>query len=255
MRNVFGSRKRKGAGVVAIALVMAMVLAACGSSGSSKSSGNNTGSSTPSGATGLDVVGGNGAIPGLYTETTKPTEGGKMTFALDAETTGGWCLAEAQLAIAGIQVARAIYDYLTVPDDKGGYVPSLADKITPNADYTSWTIHLRSGIKFSDGTPFNAQVVKDNLDAYRGKFAGRSPLLFVFVFDDITNVTVTDPMTVKVDMKTPWASFPAHLYEYGRLGMMARGAARQRQELLQGHDRHRSVQAAVVGPEQPDRRR
>ena len=75
-----------------------------------------------------------------------------MTFALDAETTGGWCLPEAQLAIAGIQVARAIYDYLTVPDDKGDYVPILADKVTPNADYTTWTIHLRSGIKFHDGT-------------------------------------------------------------------------------------------------------
>ena len=33
-----------------------------------------------------------------------------MTFALDAESTGGWCLPEAQLAIAGIQVARSIYD-------------------------------------------------------------------------------------------------------------------------------------------------
>jgi peptide/nickel transport system substrate-binding protein len=198
-----------------------MALSACGSSGSSKSTSNN-GSSTPSGATGLAVVGGNGPIPGVWTETTKPTEGGKMTFALDAETTGGWCLAEAQLAIAGIQVARAVYDYLAVPDDKGGYVPSLADKITPNADYTSWTIHLRSGIKFSDGSPFNAQIVKDNLDAYRGTYAGRSPLLFVFVFGDIASTTVVDPMTVKVDMKTPWASFPAHLYEYGRLGMMGK---------------------------------
>ena len=200
---------------------MAMALSACGSS--SKGSGG-TSTSTPSGATGpfADVGGTAGAgLPGLYTETSKPTEGGKMTFALDAETTGGWCLAEAQLAIAGIQVARTIYDYLTVPDDKGGYVPSLADTITPNANYTSWSIHLRSGIKFQDGTPFNAQVVKNNLDAYRGKYPARSPLLFIFVFDDIKAVTVTDAMTVKVDMNTPWASFPAHLYEYGRLGMMA----------------------------------
>ena len=80
-----------------------------------------------------------------------------MTFALDAETTGGWCLPEAQLAIAGIQVARAIYDYLAVPNDKNEYVPDLADKITPNADFTSWTIHVRSGIKFHDGTPLDAQ--------------------------------------------------------------------------------------------------
>ncbi len=79
-----------------------------------------------------------------------------MTFALDAETTGGWCLPEAQLAIAGIQVARSIYDYLTVPDDKGGYVPFLADTVTPADNFTKWTIHLRSGIKFQDGTDLDA---------------------------------------------------------------------------------------------------
>ena len=45
----------------------------------------------------------------------KPTPGGSVTYALEADTTGGWCLAEAQLAIAGIQVARTIYDTLTAP--------------------------------------------------------------------------------------------------------------------------------------------
>src|SRR4029078_10182821 len=98
---------------------------------------------------------GQGAIRGWVPATTRPVEGGDMTFALDAETTGGWCLPEAQLAIARIQGARAIYDYLTVPDDKGGYVPFLADKVTPNANYTSWSIHLRSGIKFQDGSDLN----------------------------------------------------------------------------------------------------
>jgi peptide/nickel transport system substrate-binding protein len=222
VRHVFGTRKRSGAGFVTVALVAAMTLAACGGS-SSKSSPDKGNSSTPTTASGLGQVGGtNGsALPGLYTTTEKPTEGGKMTFALDAESTGGWCLPEAQLAIAGIQVARSIYDYLTVPDNKGGYVPSLATAVTPNANYTQWTIKLRPGIKFSNDTPFDAQDVVDNLNAYRGKLPSRSPLLFLFVFQDITSVTATDNMTVQVTMKTPWASFPAHLYEYGRLGMMA----------------------------------
>jgi peptide/nickel transport system substrate-binding protein len=144
-----------------------------------------------------------------------------MTFALDAESTGGWCLPEAQLAIAGIQVARAIYDYLAVPDDKGGYVPYLADKITPADNFKKWTIHLREGIKFHDGTDLDATVVKNNLDAYRGQYPARSPLLFVFVFQNIADVKVVDDLTVEVDMVQPWASFDASLYSYGRLGMMA----------------------------------
>jgi peptide/nickel transport system substrate-binding protein len=213
-----GSRKRGAAGLVALALVLAMVLAACGSSGG--------GGATPKGqtgktGTGLDNVGGNGVLPGLFTETTKPTPGGDATFALEAESTGGWCLPEAQLAISGIQVARSIYDYLTVPDDAGNYVPSLADKITPSNNFKTWTIHIRPNIKFQDGSPLNAQVVADNLNAYKGDFPGHTVLLFYFVFLNVSDIKVVDPMTVQVDMKTPWASFPSHLYEYGRLGIMA----------------------------------
>ncbi len=210
MRSVLGSRKRSVGGAIALALIMAMLIAACGSSGSSKPN------STPT------TVASNAPV-----NEGKPVLGGDITMTLPAESSGGWCLPEAQLAISGIQVARSIYDYLALPNDKNEYVPDLADKITPNADFTSWTIHLRSGIKFQDGTPFNAAVVKDNLDAYRGTFkdaAGnliRKPLLFTFVFDNIKDVTVTDPMTVTVTMKGPWSSFPASLYSYGRLGMMA----------------------------------
>lgn len=199
---------------------MALVLGACGSSGK----GGGTGTTKPGGGanqTGLARVGGNGPIPGLFVDTAKPKEGGAVTFGLEADSTGGWCLPEAQLAISGIQVARAIYDYLTVPDDKGNYVPSLATKITSSNNYKTWTIHVRPGIKFQDGSPLNAQVVADNLNAYRGMFPGHTVLLFYFVFKNVTNVKVVDPMTVQVDMTAPWSQFPAHLFEYGRLGIMA----------------------------------
>ena len=62
-----------------------------------------------------------------------------------------------------------------------------------------WTIKLREGITFHDGTALDATVVKNNLDAYRGKYPGREPLLFVFVFQDIASVDVVDPLTVDGD--------------------------------------------------------
>src|SRR6516162_3105918 len=122
---------------------MVMVFAACSSSSKNSSSSGNAatnGNNTNSGGT--------------------PKPGGSVTVAMEAETTGGWCLPEAQLAAAGIQVARAIYDTLTVPDENNNYVPFLAQTITPNADYTVWTIKVRPGITFHDGTALNAQVVK-----------------------------------------------------------------------------------------------
>src|SRR5262245_31411675 len=98
----------------------------------------------------------------------KPEAGGEVTYRLEADTTGGWCLPEAQLAIAGIQVARTIYDTLTAPDENGEIKPFLAESFSSNADATEWTFKLRPGIKFSDGTDLTAQVVKDNIDAWRG---------------------------------------------------------------------------------------
>ena len=177
---------------------IALVAAACGGGGGDKGSGS----------------GGGDASAG------KPVKGGTLSYGLEAETSGGWCLAEGQLAISGIQVARSIYDTLTAPDADGKYKPFLAESVTPNANFTQWNVKLRSGVKFSDGSPLTSQVVKNNLDAYRGKYPARKPLLFIFVLDNIKDVTVVDPLTVSITTKTPWPSLPAFLHSSGRMGMM-----------------------------------
>ncbi|MGI8755185.1 MAG: ABC transporter substrate-binding protein, partial [Acidimicrobiales bacterium] len=115
----------------------------------------------------------------------KPQRGGKLIYGLEAETNDGFCLSSAQLAISGMMVVRAVYDTLTVPNAKGDFVPYLAKSVEPNKDYTEWTITLRPNIKFHDGTPLTAKVVKNNIDAYRGTYPGRSSLLFAFVLKNI----------------------------------------------------------------------
>lgn len=149
--------------------------------------------------------------------------GGTLTFDLEAETTD-YCLSRAQLAISGIQVVAAVYDTLTVPNDKGVPVPYLAKSVTPNADFTQWTIGLRPGIQFQDGTPLDAAAVKLNLDTYRGAPDAPKPAvgpLFPIVLKFMQDVTVVDPATVKVTLNTPVPDFPAYLYSTGRLGIMA----------------------------------
>lgn len=152
-----------------------------------------------------------------------PVRGGSLTYALEAETSGGWCLPEAQLAGSGITVARAIYDTLTIPDADGEYVPFLAEAVEPNADATEWTITLRDGVTFHDGSELTAEVVRNNLDAYRGAAGdhARSPLLMIFVFENIDAVEVTGERELVVTTKVPWPAFPAFLYSSGRLGIMA----------------------------------
>ncbi|QXC62085.1 ABC transporter substrate-binding protein [Aquihabitans sp. G128] len=164
-----------------------------------------------------------GPVPvesGLPDEPT-PRRGGQLVYGLEAESDGGWCLPEAQLAASGLEVLRALYDPLTVPDDKGGYAPYLAKSVSHDDAYKTWVITLRSGITFHDGSKLTAQVVKNNLDAYRGAYDKRSPLLFSFVFKNIATVTAVNELTVKVTTKVPWVAFPAALYSSGRVAIVA----------------------------------
>jgi peptide/nickel transport system substrate-binding protein len=151
-------RARHRSTITAMVVVFAIAAAACSSS-SSKGTGGGKNTTTP-------------------TTAGTAKSGGSVTFALPAETSGGWCLQEGQLAISGIQIARAIYDTLVVPDVNEKYKPFLAQSVTGNAANTVWTIKVRPGIKFHDGTNLDGKVVQNNIDAYRGKYPGRSPLLF-----------------------------------------------------------------------------
>jgi peptide/nickel transport system substrate-binding protein len=196
---------RRSTRLFAAAVALVLVAAACGGGddddGESRPGGTNTTSPVEEG---------------------EPVRGGSITYALEAETTGGWCLAEAQLAISGIQVARALYDTLTMPDEDGEIQPYLAESVTANDDNTEFTIKLREGIKFHDGSDLTAEVVKNNIDAYRGQYPGRSPQLFVLVFGPyIASTEVVDPLTVKVTTTQPWPAFPWYLWSSSRLGIMA----------------------------------
>jgi peptide/nickel transport system substrate-binding protein len=149
--------------------------------------------------------------------------GGDVRFGVVAETTD-YCLAHAQLGNGGIQVAAAIYDTLTVPNDKGIAVPYLAKAVTSNADFAQWTIALRPGIKFQNGEPLDARAIKLNLDTYAGLpggVPGSGGPLFQFYLSFVQSVAVVDPLTVEVTLKRPVVNFPAYLYSAGRLGIQA----------------------------------
>ena len=155
------------------------------------------------------------ASPASGASSKGPKQGGEITYGLEAETGGGWCPSTARLAISGIEVAAAIYDTLTAPNTKGEMVPYLAKSVTPNADFTQWTITLRDGITFHDGTPVDAAAIVKNLEAYR------QALLVGAALKNIDTVTANGTSQVVVTTKTAWPEFPWFLYLDGRMPIVA----------------------------------
>ncbi|MET0895990.1 MAG: ABC transporter substrate-binding protein, partial [Acidimicrobiia bacterium] len=155
------------------------------------------------------------ATAGAAPAATKVKPGGTITYGLESETGGGWCPRTARLAISGIEVAAAIYDTLTAPNTKGQIKPYLAKSVTPNTDYTQWTITLRNGITFHDGTPVDAAAVAANIDAYRDN------LLVGQGLKNIASVTVANSTTINVATVTAWPQFPWFLYLDGRMAIVA----------------------------------
>jgi len=61
-----------------------------------------------------------------------------------------------------------MYENLVKFDEKLKIVPGLAEKWEQSKDGLTWTFFLRRGVKFHDGTPFNAEAVKTFVERMTG---------------------------------------------------------------------------------------
>ncbi|MGH3585118.1 MAG: ABC transporter substrate-binding protein, partial [Pseudonocardia sp.] len=108
-------------------------------------------------------------------------------------------------------ICEALYDI----DESLKVVPELATALPEiSPDGLTYTIPLRSGVTFNDGTPFDAQAVKTTLE--RGKNDPKSSRSADLA--PLTSVEVVDPTTVKLTLNAPNAPFTAALA--GRIGMI-----------------------------------
>jgi peptide/nickel transport system substrate-binding protein len=177
--------------LLAILTTLALVLAACGS--------------TP-------VSGTTGGAPSATTGVAKPSYGGTVTFGLEND------VSNLDPMLSGLFVDRnihyAMYDSLVRVSPKGDIIPWLAEKWTTSSDGKTITFNLRQGVKYHDGTAFDAASVKWNIERYvNTKGSSRTGDLGA-----VASVEVVDPSTVKFNLKSAFAPLLAALVD--RAGMM-----------------------------------
>lgn len=115
------------------------------------------------------------------------------------------------------KVVRHIFETFVEEDlTKGGdavpeIVPALAESWEVSEDGTSYTFHLRQGVTFHDGSPWNAEAAKFNLDRMTNPefeyFVPASPGLMGWVWMDLAGYEVVDEYTFRIDLKQPNAEF------------------------------------------------
>jgi peptide/nickel transport system substrate-binding protein len=196
---------------VALAVALSMIAVACGDDDTSESSSADEAaeSDAAAGTSGdeqaVDAVDGEG----------EPVAGGTLIVGLESEVDG---LNPANNAFdpSGVQMGISVFDTLAVHTEDGETVPFLAESFTPNEDFTEWTITLREGVTFHDGTPFDAAAVEAAINATLA-----SPLVSLALLtwlDPADAVEVVDDSTVIIKTKVPTAHFPSALT--AQLGMM-----------------------------------
>jgi peptide/nickel transport system substrate-binding protein len=107
--------------------------------------------------------------------------------------------AEAAAAVDEVLYAN-VFEGLTRFAADGSIVPALAASWAISDDGLTYTFKLHDGVKFHDGTDFNADDVKFSLDRINaeGSLNAQKAL-----YASIDSVTVVDPLTVEVKLKQP----------------------------------------------------
>jgi peptide/nickel transport system substrate-binding protein len=176
---------------------LALVLAACGGGQSPAASTSASGSAAPSEGGDEPQVGGNLVFAGAA-----------LAASLDpSQTSDG----------ESFRILQQIYEPLVdlAPGTVDELVGVLAETWEGEPDGTEYVFHLREGVTFHDGTPFNAEAVKTNFDRWDNfaeEFQANAYYYGAVMngFGDnnlIESVEATDELTVTITLTEPSPTF------------------------------------------------
>jgi len=140
--------------------------------------------------------------PGVATG--PPRRGGTLRMGTFSEV-DGFDPTSSEWDTTGYLYGECVFDPLAAFAPDGSAKPYLAESIVPSSDYSSWTITLRPGVFFHDGTALDAEALHLNLTRQIA-----SPLVGP-ALQNVAAVNVTGSLSVEVQMHSPWVPFIYYL--------------------------------------------
>ncbi|NCV44437.1 MAG: ABC transporter substrate-binding protein [Actinobacteria bacterium] len=129
-------------------------------------------------------------------------------------------------ANSALGIMKTVYEGWFEKNKDGKIVPYLAEAFTPSADFKSWTVKIRPGIKFHDGTTLDAAAAVANITATQGTYylavtarGGNARHTLSSGIPFIANlkaVTALSTDTFRLDLWNGQVDFPETIYASGR---------------------------------------
>src|SRR4051794_38388133 len=130
-------------------------------------------------------------------------EGGTIVYAHQQEPAcvfGGW--------IEQAYLSYQVLDNLTSLDEDSKVVPWLAQSWKASDDGLTWTFTLKKGVKFTDGTPLNAEAVAYNFDYW---LKGGNSTAAVWLGGYYQSAQAVDDLTLQINLSKPYPNLAQNL--------------------------------------------
>src|SRR6478609_2336001 len=141
--------------------------------------------------------------PGGTLRLTTTSDNGTLDVQVLADTTTKW-------------LGRILFDSLVYLDHQGQPAPWLARSWRISEDGKVYTFRLREGVTFSDGTPFDAEAVRVNLQRIRDP-ATRARMTTAYIAPYMEG-KVVDAYTFEAHLSEPYTPF-LHVLAQAWFGM------------------------------------
>lgn len=217
------TRGRGGRRIATLAAVAALVVTvtACGSdddAGDGGASGTASGTEQSDGGTGSpasdgDATTADGSTPANSGGTSDPDDrctaerrGGSVTMGVYSETPSLSPFKTTAKGVTGGAELQAIYDTLMAYDtETHEIVPRVAKSLTPNDDFSRWTLTLPADVEYGNGDTLTAADVKWNIAQHQDPDVASSAATYTAY---IKSMRVVDDQTLVFTLTGPWADFP-----------------------------------------------